>query len=165
MESPETWRWIWLAAAFVFAVGEMASPGEFFLMPFAVGALVAMVLSFLGFSVTVTLIIFLVVSGITFAALRPLAHRLDRQGVTEGIGSRRLIGQQGMVIQSIPGGGHESGMVKVLREQWRAIALNGVPIAEGVTVKVIDIQGTHAVVWPKDLPRPDVAAGSLDEPS
>ncbi|KAA0232438.1 MAG: hypothetical protein JJLCMIEE_01352 [Acidimicrobiales bacterium] len=162
MDSPETWRWIWLAAAFVFAAGEMASPGEFFLMPFAVGSLVAMILSFAGVSVTVSLVVFLVVSGATFAALRPLAHRLDRQGVTEGIGSKRLIGQEGVVTQGIPGGGHDSGMVKVLREEWRAVSLDGVPIEEGVMVKVIDIQGTHAVVWPKDLPRPDVAAGSLE---
>ena len=45
---PETWRWIWLIAAVAFAIGEMATVGSFFLAPFAVGATVAAVLSFLG---------------------------------------------------------------------------------------------------------------------
>jgi membrane protein implicated in regulation of membrane protease activity len=43
MDSPEGWRWIWLVAAVVFAAGEMATPGSFFLLFFALGALVAAV--------------------------------------------------------------------------------------------------------------------------
>ena len=37
---PEVWRWIWLIAAVVFGVGEMAVAGSFFLAPFAIGATV-----------------------------------------------------------------------------------------------------------------------------
>ena len=46
MDSPEQWRWLWLVAAAVFAIGEMATPGSFFLAPFAVGAFVASLLAF-----------------------------------------------------------------------------------------------------------------------
>ena len=38
MDDPEVWRWIWLVAAVLFAIGEMGSPGSFFLLPFAAGA-------------------------------------------------------------------------------------------------------------------------------
>ena len=34
--SPETWRWIWLAAAVVLIAGEMAVPGTFILIPFGI---------------------------------------------------------------------------------------------------------------------------------
>ena len=44
--SPDTWRWIWLAAAVVFAVGEIAVAGSFFLLPFAGGAVAAAVVAF-----------------------------------------------------------------------------------------------------------------------
>src|SRR5262245_38210783 len=74
MDSPEQWRWIWLAATAVFAIGEMATPGSFFLAPFAVGALVASLLAFAGVSVLVEWIVFIVVSLIMLALLRPLSR-------------------------------------------------------------------------------------------
>ena len=47
MDSPEDWRWVWIIATAVFAIGELTSPGSFFMLPFAIGALVATVLAFL----------------------------------------------------------------------------------------------------------------------
>src|SRR5690606_4830686 len=48
MGSPEFWRWVWLVAAAVFTLGEMAVAGSFFLAPFAIGAAVAAILAFAG---------------------------------------------------------------------------------------------------------------------
>jgi membrane protein implicated in regulation of membrane protease activity len=79
-------------------------------------------------------------------ALRPLARRLDRSGAVEGIGSRRLIGRTGVILDGIPGGPHEMGLVRVDREEWRAGSVDGAPIAEGVTIRVVDVQGTCLVV-------------------
>ncbi len=145
MDSPETWRWIWVIATVVFGVGEMASPGSFFLAPFALGALLAAVLAFADVSVAIQWVAFLAVSIGTLIALRPLARRLDRDAPVEGIGSRRLIGQQALVLKDIPAG-NELGMVRVDREEWRAASTDGKPIPVGATVRVADVQGTKVVV-------------------
>lgn len=147
MDSPEQWRWIWLAATFLFAAGEMTSPGGFFLLPFAVGALVATVLAFADVSVAVQLVVFVVVTGGSLAALRPLARRLDLNSDDHGVGSRRLIGQTAMVLQEIPGR-HELGLVRVHREEWRAESLDGSSIPSGTAVRVAEVEGTRVLVVP-----------------
>ena len=158
MDSPEQWRWIWLAATAVFAIGEMATPGSFFLAPFAVGALVASLLAFAGVSVLVEWIVFIVVSVIMLALLRPLSKRLDREALDHGVGSRRLIGRQATVLRTIPAG-DEIGMVRVDREQWRAQSIDGSPIAAGIAVRIADVQGTRVIVAPLD---PSSSPAALD---
>ena len=144
MDDPEQWRWIWLVTAVLFAVGEMATPGSFFLAPFAVGAAVAAVLAFADVSVVVEWTAFVVVSVACLAALRPLARRLDRNGVTAGIGSRRLIGRLGVVLEAIPAG--DLGTVRVDREEWRAVAADGGALEEGAKVVITEVEGTKVVV-------------------
>jgi membrane protein implicated in regulation of membrane protease activity len=158
MDSPEQWRWIWLAATAVFAIGEMATPGSFFLAPFAVGALIASLLAFAGVSVLVEWIVFIVVSVIMLALLRPLSKRLDRDALDHGVGSRRLIGRQATVLRTIPAG-DEIGMVRVDREQWRAQSIDGTPIAAGIAVRIADVQGTRVIVAPLD---PSSSTTALD---
>jgi membrane protein implicated in regulation of membrane protease activity len=158
MDSPEQWRWIWLAATAVFAIGEMATPGSFFLAPFAVGALVASLLAFAGVSVLVEWIVFIAVSVIMLALLRPLSKRLDREALDHGVGARRLIGRQATVLRTIPAG-DEIGMVRVDREQWRAQSIDGTPIAAGIAVRIADVQGTRVIVAPLD---PSSSTTALD---
>jgi membrane protein implicated in regulation of membrane protease activity len=167
MESPELWRWIWLLAAVVFGVGEMASPGTFFMLPFAVGAAVASLLAFLDLGLGVQWAAFLVVSLVILAALRPIARRLDRNEPTEGIGAKRLIGQPAHVLEDIPGGSHELGLVRIHREEWRAESVDGAPVASGATVRVVDVRGTRVVVHPiptLDSPPPTLPSEPGDAP-
>ena len=146
MDDPEQWRWVWLVGAAVFAVGEMATTGSFFLAPFAIGAAVAAVLAFADVSVVVEWAAFVGVSAACFAAMRPLAKRLDAQGVTEGIGSRRLIGRPGVVLEAIGVG--ELGTVRIDREEWRAVAVGGVAVGVGEQVVITEVEGTKVVVQP-----------------
>lgn len=147
-DSPDTWRWIWALTAVVFYVGEMATAGAFFALPFALGATLATILAFAGVGVTWEWAAFVVSSAIASAVLWPLAKRLDRRGSqSEGIpGSRRWIGQRAEVIQSIPGGVSQTGLIRLEREQWRAESVDGQPIEAGTTVQVIRIDGTRAIV-------------------
>jgi membrane protein implicated in regulation of membrane protease activity len=145
MDTPEQWRWIWLITAFVFAVGEMATPGTFFLFPFAVGALVAAGLAFADVGLTAEWIAFLAVSVAAVVAFRPVARRLDRAGHDHGIGSRRLIGRTGTVLREIPGSG-ELGLVRVDREEWRAESMDGSLIPPGTAVKIAEVEGTRVIV-------------------
>jgi membrane protein implicated in regulation of membrane protease activity len=145
MDEPETWRWIWLVAAMAFGVGEMATAGSFFLIPFAIGGLVAAALAFAGAGVGVEWLAFVGVSVGALAALRPLARRFDREP-TEGIGSKRLIGQDAVVLEEIPDGPNELGLVRVHREEWRAETIDGHALAAGTRVKVVEQRGTRLVV-------------------
>jgi membrane protein implicated in regulation of membrane protease activity len=145
MRDAESWRWLWLTATFVFAVGEILTPGSFVLLPFAIGALLATALSFAGVSAAATWLVFIVASVIGLFALRPVARRLDVNAQDEGIGARRLVGQEATVLRPIPGRG-ELGLVRVGREEWRADSTTGDPIPEGVMCRVADVQGTHVVV-------------------
>lgn len=145
MDSPEQWRWVWIVAAAVFAIGEMATPGSFFLAPFALGAIVAGMAAFADVSVAAEWLIFVVVSVAALAAMRPLARRLDRQALDDGVGARRLVGNRGRVTRAIPGG-DELGMVRIDREEWRAQSTDGSPIEVGMAVRVADVQGTRVIV-------------------
>lgn len=157
MDDPESWRWVWLVATFLFAVGEMATPGSFFLAPFAAGALAATVLAFFDVSVAVQWLAFVGVTAGVFAGLRPLARRLDRDGPAAGIGANRLIGESGVVIDDIVPG--DLGLIRVHREEWRAEALDGSAIPAGTPVRVVEIRGTRAIVWPVGLPEAGRPAG------
>lgn len=161
MDSPEQWRWVWLIAAAVFAVGEMATPGSFFLIPFAVGSAVAAGLAFAGVGVTAEWVVFLIVSVATLMALRPLARRLDRSALDHGVGARRLVGTRATVLRPIPGEA-ELGLVRVDREEWRAQSTDGAPIPEGATVRVVDVQGTRVIVTTEAVPLGEVEPPSND---
>lgn len=167
MDSPEVWRWIWLGAAVLFGVGEMASAGSFFLLPFALGALVASILALLGVAVGLEWLAFVLVSLASFIALRPIARRLDRDEPTEGIGAKRLIGELAHVLQDIPGGLHELGVVRIHREEWRAESVDGTPVPAGSTVRVVDLRGTRVVVHHVasiDGSPPTLSPGSAEAP-
>ena len=77
---------LWLIAAVVLAVGEIATMG-FFLAPFAGGAAVAALLAAFDAGATIEPAAFLVVSIVLLAALRPLARsHQQRQGGQDGDG-------------------------------------------------------------------------------
>jgi membrane protein implicated in regulation of membrane protease activity len=145
MDSPEDWRWVWIIATAVFAIGELTSPGSFFMLPFAIGALVATLLAFLDVDVVIEWLVFVGVSLAVLVALRPVAHRLNRSVDDTGIGSRRLLGHAAVVLREIPAGG-DVGLVRVDREEWRAQSTDGSAIPPGTPVRVADVQGTRVIV-------------------
>jgi membrane protein implicated in regulation of membrane protease activity len=134
----------WLVAAVLFAVGEMTSPGSFFLLPFAVGAVAALAASLLGAGLLIDWVLFLAVAIGALLALRPLARRLDRDGEDQGVGARRLIGQSAVVTEAIPKG--SVGVARIRREDWRAEAFDGTAIPVGARVRVTDVDGTRVLV-------------------
>jgi membrane protein implicated in regulation of membrane protease activity len=138
----ELWRWIWIAAAFVFAVGEVFTAG-FFILPFAVGAVVAAILAWLNVAEGVQWAAFLVVSVLALIGLRRLAPADEPQ---PSVGANRLIGSVGKVLEAIEPI-HDQGRVKVETEEWRATT-DVDRIEEGTTVRVVAVRGTRLVVEP-----------------
>jgi membrane protein implicated in regulation of membrane protease activity len=152
LDSPETWRWIWMVTAVVFTVGEMATAGTFFFMPFALGAVAAVVAAFAGLDVALEWLVFVATSGAAFAVLFPLRRRLDRQGTGEWVGAHRWVGREAVVLAEIPGGAGAVGLIRLDREEWRAESGTGAPIRAGSTVLVTRVDGTRLVVLPLDEP-------------
>lgn len=147
MDDPDGWLWIWLLAALFFALGEIATAVTFFLLPFAVGALLAALMAFLDVGLAVEWAVFVLGSLTAFLSLRPLARRLDQGGQDDGIGARRLVGQEATVLADIPGSSDQGlGLVRVGREEWRAESTDGRPIPTGTIVRVADLRGTRVVV-------------------
>ena len=152
LNSPDTWRWIWLAAAVVFTVGEIAVAGSFFLLPFGAGALVAAIVSLLGGSVALGWLAFVGVSAAASAVLWPLGRRLDRSSPKAAIGANRWVGRQAYVLSDIPGTPGGTGLIRLDREEWRAESMVGQPIRAGSTVLVSRVDGTRLVVLPISEP-------------
>jgi membrane protein implicated in regulation of membrane protease activity len=140
---PESWRWIWLAAAAALFIGEMSSPGSFFLLPFAIGAAVAAILGFMDVELWIQWAAFGGISLVTFLAFRPLARRLDESVDDSGVGVKRMLGASATTVDAVTG---ESGSIKFEGEEWRAVSEDGTTIGPRSAVTIVEIRGTRAVV-------------------
>ena len=69
VNSPETWRWIWLVAVVGFALAEVFTPVLFFMGSFAIGAAAAAVAAFAGGGPVIQWALFVGVSAVSLAAL------------------------------------------------------------------------------------------------
>jgi len=151
MDDPSGWRWIWLVAAAVLAVGELAMPGTFFLVSFAIGAAVACVLAFASVSLGLQWLAFVAASAVALAVLVPLGRRITRGPQAAGVGATRFIGLQGVVLETVPGGDtHDTGLVRIERDEWRAESGTGTELAVGTPIRVCRIEGTRLVVEPSE---------------
>ena len=136
---------IWLIAAVVFAVGEIATLG-FFLAPFAGGALLAALVSAAGGGTLISLLVFLLVAGVLLAALRPIARSHRRQPAQLRTGTAALVGRSAMVTERISNE-EGTGCVKLEGETWTARAYDEDDVIEsGRRVHVIEIRGATALV-------------------
>ena len=136
---------IWLIAAVVFAVGEIATLG-FFLAPFAGGAVVAAIVSAAGGGDLISLVAFLLVSGVLLAALRPLARSHRRMPAQLRTGTAALVGRTAMVTERISND-DGTGAVKLEGESWTARSYDEDDVIEaGRRVHVMEIRGATALV-------------------
>jgi len=149
MEESATWAAIWLAAAAAFGIGELLLAGSFVLLPFAAGAIAASIVSLTGVHFLLTWLVFILVSGGSFFALRPFARRLDANAPeVAGIGANRLVGVSGVVLAPISATPGDAGLVKIGTEEWRADTRDGVALSAGTKIRVIEVQGTRVMVEP-----------------
>ncbi len=147
MDSPETWRWIWLGLAGALTLGELGLPGTFFLLSFALGAAAAAVVAFMDGPLGLQWALFVVVSVAALALLVPLGRRLARQQGDEAQeGATRWVGRLGIVLEEIPGDPHGTGRVRVERDEWRAETDGSTSIPAGTQVEVLSVRGTRLVV-------------------
>jgi membrane protein implicated in regulation of membrane protease activity len=140
----EDWL-LWLILAVVFGLGEIATLG-FFLAPFAGGAAVAAVVSAAGMPFVGSLAVFLVVSVILLAALRPLARSHRKMPPTLRTGTAALVGRPATVVERIVNQ-EGVGTVKIDGEVWTARAyMDDETYEAGARVHVVEIRGATALV-------------------
>ena len=136
---------IWVLFAVILAAGEVTSP-SFYLAPFALGALLAAVVSATGIGAVVTTIVFLVSSGLLLGFVRPIARRHLRTPPQLRTGTAALVGRPAIVTQRIDNNA-DSGAVKLDGEAWTARAYDEDEVIEaGRRVHVVEIKGATALV-------------------
>lgn len=112
---------------------------------FAAGALVAILVSVIGFSLPVQVIVFLVVSVVTLILTRPLVMKYFNKDRLR-TNADRLIGQQAVVLEEIDTL-RAKGRVEINGQEWSAKTSDpDMVIPEGKTVLVEAIQGVKLVV-------------------
>jgi membrane protein implicated in regulation of membrane protease activity len=137
---------IWLAGGAILGVGEMHQ-GGFYLAPFALGALLAAIVSLLGVGTLLSAIAFIAASAIVFATLRPVARRHRRSIPTLRTGAAALVGRPAVVLERIANQ-EGVGCVRIDGgEVWTARSYEeGEVIDAGERVEVVEIRGATAVV-------------------
>jgi membrane protein implicated in regulation of membrane protease activity len=140
----EEWL-VWLILAVIFGIGEIATLG-FFLAPFAGGAAVAAVISAAGVPFVGSLAVFLLVSIVLLAALRPLARSHRRMPPQIRTGTAALVGKSATVLERIANN-EGVGCVRIDGEVWTARAFMEEETFEaGQRVQVVEIRGATALV-------------------
>lgn len=135
---------IWAIATVALGVGEVLTPGLFFLGPIAIAALVALVVAAAGAGTAVQLIVFILGSLASVAILRPVAQRHLRVPPAQRTGVAALTGAPAVVVEQVDG---DRGLVKLRGELWSARSyVPGSVIEPGTNVEVIEIEGATALV-------------------
>lgn len=136
---------VWVVVACVLGLGEMHT-GGFFLAPFAIGALVAALVSVVGAGLPAAAIVFLAASLMVLATLRPLAQRHRQLPPRIRTGAAALVGRDAIVLERIAND-EGVGCVRIDGEVWTARSYqNDEVIPVGEHVQVVEIRGATALV-------------------
>lgn len=136
---------IWLIAALALT-GAEALTGDMFLLMLGGGALAAAVTSGLTDGpVWVDGVVFLIVSVLLLALVRPALRRRLAPPAALATGVEALPGKNALVLDRVA---RHGGRVKLDGEVWTARPFNDADVYEpGESVTVLQIDGATAVVW------------------
>ena len=132
----------WLIAAGIFFVGEILTVG-FLIFWLGIGALLAMLVSFITDSIIIQTAVFVVSSVALIFLTKPFVKKYidkDKYVPTNAYG---IIGKKAKVIEDVS---DNPGQVKVKGEVWTAISEDDSLIEKGKEVEVVKIDGVKLVV-------------------
>ena len=138
--------WIaWSIAAVLLAVGEIFTPGLFFLGPVALAAVAGAVAAAIGGAVWLQLVVFIAGSLASLGLLRPIARAHLRMPAAIRTGAAALEGAHAVVLQRVD---RDGGRVRIGGEEWSARAYMPDQVIEpGTHVEVMKIEGATALVY------------------
>ena len=136
---------IWALIALGLAVGEIFTPGLFFLGPVALAAVVAGIVALAGAGSIIQLIVFIAGAIASVGLIRPIAKAHLRVPSALRTGTAALTGTKALVLQRVDSDG---GRVKIGGEEWSARAyMDGQVFEPGSRVEVVKIEGATAHVY------------------
>jgi membrane protein implicated in regulation of membrane protease activity len=135
----------WTIAAVFLAIGEIFTPGLFFLGPVALAAAAAALVAAVGAPVWLQIVVFAVGALASLAFLRPIARAHLRMPAAMRTGTAALVGARALVLERVDANG---GRVRIGGEEWSARAYMPDQVLEvGKQVEVVRIQGATALVY------------------
>ena len=140
---------VWLLLLVVFLAAEAATVSMVSLW-FAVSALVALLVALLGGPGWLQGTLFLVISAVLLALLRPLVKRYVTPRIT-ATNVDSVIGSTGLVTTAIDNVS-AVGQVKMGAMEWTARITSGQLIPVGTRVRVDKIEGVKVYVSPAEVP-------------
>lgn len=127
---------IWLIIAFALVIFEICS-ATFGAICFAIGAGFSALVAGLGLDLTWQIIVFAVVSLLTFIFLRPFMLKfLDRNAKDVKTNADALLGRKAIVSERIDAAQH-TGRVAVDGDDWKAVSSDGAVIEKGTEVTIV----------------------------
>lgn len=139
---------LWFAAMVIFGIVEAATVALVSVW-FMGGALGAMITALAGGEVWLQVTVFLVVSGLLLACLRPLVQRYVKPK-TVATNADALVGKLAVVTESIDNLDGQ-GAVKINGVIWTARSENDRDIPQGATVRITKIEGAKLFVTPAEV--------------
>ena len=133
---------IWLVLLVASIILEAVS-FQLFSIWFALGAMAALIASLLGAGLPLQLVIFVVITGVSLVATRPLAKKLNSRHTATN--ADRYVGQPGVVIERIDNV-KGTGQVKVMGQVWTARTKDNSEIAKGAHVRTVALEGVKLFV-------------------
>ena len=141
--------YVWLVLLILFVMME-ASSVTLVSLWFAAGALVAVVAALLGASLVVQTVLFVLVSVVLLALLRPILKKYVNPQIQK-TNVDALVGRECTVTEDIDNLA-ACGRVKVGGMSWSARSAAGEHIPAGTVVKIEAVQGVKLLVTPVAVP-------------
>ena len=137
--------WVfWLIAAGIFFIIEMATIG-FLVFWLGIGALLAMVTSFITDNIFIQALVFVITSTLLLIFTRPLVNKFIKIPKEIKTNAYSIIGKKGIVISKI-NNIEGTGQIKMDGEIWSAKSATDKDIPENTEVEIVEIDGVKAVV-------------------
>ena len=135
----------WLVLMVVFIIAESQTV-TLVSVWFAVGALTALVANLLGAEIWLQVVLFLAVSGVCLALLRPIIRKYFTPKLTR-TNVDAMSGKTCIVVTDIDNLA-SCGQVKIGDVEWTARSTTGAPIPAGTQVKIDRVEGVKVYVTP-----------------
>ena len=138
-------NYVWFGLLILFVIIEAATVGMVSAW-FAAGALAALIVSLIGGEMWLQVLVFVTVSAVTLALLRPLAKKHINGRVTR-TNVDAIVGKSCLCVTAIDNLA-STGQVKIGDVEWTARSTPGDPIAVGTQVTVDRVEGVKVYVTP-----------------
>lgn len=139
---------LWVIISIVCLILELSS-GDFFLLCFAIGAAASAIVAGCGANLTVQVIAFAIISGLSLMLVRPALlkkiHKSDKERLSN---AEAMIGQTGRVSEPIEAGGY--GRVAIDGDDWKSTSTDGSAIDKDTRVRVVKMDSIILTVEPID---------------